>query len=203
VPTQFSARDYLVGAITSLVAETKGRPLGPKDLRIVADDGFLPRIKSTERCEAVIPINIELEGSAASTAKQSKVKPAGIVVLSFAGLFDERIVFVRSSGLVKLRWDIVSLDYASIREVNPVSYRYKLNDSDGLEVLHTNGRLPIVGNDAYKYDKAVLQRWNRLLELRLSGRVVPVWSTTEPSTERWTAPTTSADPSPPPQKADD
>lgn len=151
-------------------------------------DGLLPTLSVNDRCEAIMPMNVEFGASQQSTANQSKIKPTGKVDLALACIFQDRLVFLTWSGMLKLKYQLTTVAYAEVHSVSPVEFRYKMNVMPAFEIISSSGRLPVLGNDPYKYDNELLERWNRRLMKRLTGEWEPVWAEGEPRVEKWTAP---------------
>lgn len=183
---QFQAVDYLETAARILAGNSKVMSLNATWPHI--RDGLLPTLSPDDRCECVMPMNLELGASQGSTANQTKVKPTGKVDLTLAHIFQDRLVFLSWSGTFKLKYSPITINYAEVQSVSPVEYRYKMNDMPGFEIISSSGRLPVLGNDPYKYDKDQLARWNRRLMKRLTGEFQPRWAEGEPRVEEWAAP---------------
>ena len=182
----FTAEDYLKEAVVTAAATMK--ELDAKVMWGLVKGGILPAIRQDDRCECIIPTNIELGASSQSTAGMTKVKPTGDVTFALAHVFGDRVIFMAWTGLMKTKFRLETIKYSDVRAVNPVEYRYKMSKLPGLEILHSGGRFPVLGNDSTKVDPALNERWNVRLTNRLTGAWVPTWAEGKPSVERWAAP---------------
>lgn len=90
---QATTTDYLKNAAALLSVNSKLFPIDATwpHLR----DGVLPYLADGERCEAVMPMNIELGADPSPKAGLSNVKPRGKVDLALVSLFQHRTVFLR------------------------------------------------------------------------------------------------------------
>lgn len=182
----FTAEDYLKEAVVTAASSMK--ELDAKLIWRLVADGILPVTRPDDRCECIIPTNIERGASPQSTAGMTKVKPTGDVTFALAHVFADRIIFMAWTGLLKTKFQLDTIKYSDIRAVNPVEYRYKMNKLPGLEILHAGGRFPVLGNDFTKIDSALNERWNVRLTKRLTGEWIPTWMEDRAVVERWSSP---------------
>lgn len=184
---EFTAEDYLREAVVDLVEASD--LMDPKTTWHLVKEGILPRVSPSDRCEWIMPMHIERMAAPESTAGQTKVKPTGDVTFSLAFVFDRYVVFMIWSGVVKTKYEYVAIRFRDIVAVNPVEYSYRWETMDGFEILHSGGRLPLLGNPVDKYPPELLRRWNRRLAKRLTGQWVASWSDDEARVQQWTRPT--------------
>lgn len=182
---QFQTVDYVETAARILAGNAKVMSLNGTWPHL--KDGLLPTLSAGDRCEAVMPMNLDFGASQQSTANQTRVKPTGTVRLTLASVFQDRVVFLAWSGMLRLKYELTTVAYSDVQSVSPVEYRYKMNVMPGFEIISTSGRLPVLGNDPYKYDKQLLARWNNRLMKRLTGEWQPIWAEGEARVEKWAA----------------
>jgi hypothetical protein len=186
VSDAFQPIDYLRNCISDLGRSSKQVPL--KVTWSVVVEGLIPTLSAEDKCESIIPVNIEIGGSAQSTANQAKVKPAGKVTPALAHIFQDRLVFLRWSGTRRIEYELTTVRYDDVRAVNAMDFRYRMNTIPGFEILTTRGRIPVLGNDPYKFDKNLIARWNNRIMKRLTGEWQPQWAEDQARVERWSAP---------------
>lgn len=181
----FRPEDYLMVAATILASRAA---MDTNSTWPHIRDGLIPTLSADDKCECIMPMNIEIGGSQQSTANQTKVKPTGRVEFTLASIFQDRLVFLGWSGMFKLKYSLTTVRYQDVRSVSPVEFRYKMNVMPGFEIISSSERLPVLGNDPYKYDKDLLERWNRRLMKRLTGEWQPRWAEGEARVEEWGVP---------------
>lgn len=184
--SQASPSEYLKYAAGVLNANSKILPMNATWSHL--SDGLVPFLADGDRCEAVMPMNVEYGADPSPKAGLSNVKPNGKVDLALACIFQDRTVFLHWSGLLKMRYDRTIVEHATVQSVSQVEFRYKMNTMLGFEVHSAAGRLPVLGNDPDKYPAGLLASWNNILIGRLRGHLVPVWDEECPMVNSWCCP---------------
>jgi len=184
--SQATPTECLKYAAAALNANSKLLPM--KATWSHLSDGLVPFLDDGDRCEAVMPMNVEFGADPSPKAGLSNVKPTGKVDLTLACIFQDKTVFLHWSGLLKLKYDRTVVEHATVQSVSQVEFMYKMNTMLGFEVHSTAGRLPVLGNDPYKYPAGLLACWNSILIGRLRGHLVPVWDEECPLVDSWSCP---------------